>query len=69
MLVKNKVSKCGSVQNIIEEQYGVHGKFGHALDIRLKQVCERRYINLGHTKEEFINLIRKELFRQLGISN
>lgn len=31
----------------------------HALDIRLKQECERKYINLGHTKEEFIKLIGK----------
>lgn len=38
---------------------GVHGKYGHALDIRLKQECERKYINLGHTKEEFIKLIGK----------
>lgn len=38
---------------------GVHGKLGHALDIRLKQECERKYINLGHTKEEFIKLIGK----------
>lgn len=38
---------------------GVHGKYGHALDIRLKQECERKYIKLGHTKKEFINLIGK----------
>ncbi len=38
---------------------GVHGKLGHALDLRLKQECERKYINQGHTKEEFIKLIGK----------
>lgn len=38
---------------------GVHGKYGHALDLRLKQDCEKRYINQGHTKEEFIRLIGK----------
>lgn len=37
---------------------GVHGKLGHALDIRLKQDCEKKYILRGHTKEEFIKLIR-----------
>lgn len=38
---------------------GVHGKLGHALDIRLKQDCEKKYILQGHTKEEFIKLIGK----------
>ncbi len=38
---------------------GVHGKYGYALDLRLKQDCEIRYINQGHTKEEFIKLIGK----------
>ncbi len=30
---------------------GVHGKYGHALDIILKQERERKYIKLGHTKK------------------
>jgi len=38
---------------------GVHGKLGHKLDERLKQECERKYLNKGHTKEEFIKLIGK----------
>jgi len=38
---------------------GVHGKLGHVLNLRLKQECERKYINQGHTKEEFIRLIGK----------
>ena len=38
---------------------GVHGKYGHALDLRLKEDCEKKYINLGNTKEEFIRLIGK----------
>lgn len=38
---------------------GVHGKLGHSLDLRLKETCEKKYINLGHTKEEFIKLIGK----------
>lgn len=38
---------------------GVHGKLGHSLDLKLKETCEKKYINLGHTKEEFIKLIGK----------
>lgn len=38
---------------------GVHGKLGKSLNLRLKQTCERKYISLGHTKEEFIKLIGK----------
>lgn len=38
---------------------GVHGKLGHVLDIKLKQECEKKYLNKGHTIEEFINLIGK----------
>jgi len=38
---------------------GVHGKLGHALDLRLKETCQRKYLNLGHTREEFIKLIGK----------
>ncbi len=39
--------------------FGVHGKHGHSLDIRLKQTCEKKYLLQGHTKEEFIRLIGK----------
>lgn len=38
---------------------GVHGKLGHVLDIKLKQECEKKYINQGHIIEEFIKLIGK----------
>lgn len=38
---------------------GVHGRLGHALDVKLKQECEKKYLNKGHTIEEFINLIGK----------
>jgi hypothetical protein len=38
---------------------GVHGKLGHVLDIKLKQECEKKYLNKEHTIEEFIRLIGK----------
>lgn len=38
---------------------GVHGKLGHALDLRLKESCQKVYIYKGHTTEEFIKLIGK----------
>lgn len=38
--------------------YGVHGKFGRGLDIKLKQDAQRKYEET-HTREEFIKLIGK----------
>lgn len=38
--------------------YGVHGKFGRNLDIRLKQDAQIKYEET-HTREEFIKLIGK----------
>lgn len=38
---------------------GVHGKYGHSLDTRLKQECEKKYILQGNTIEDFIRLIGK----------
>ena len=38
---------------------GVHGKLGHVLDIKLKQECEKKYINQGHAVQDFIKLIGK----------
>lgn len=38
--------------------YGVHGKFGRDLDIKLKQDAQRKYEET-HTREEFIKLIGK----------
>ncbi len=38
---------------------GVHGKLGHSLDLRLKQECERKFINQGHSIEDFIKIIGK----------
>jgi len=35
---------------------GVHGRDGHALDILLKQDCQRKFEET-HTREEFMNLI------------
>lgn len=38
---------------------GVHGKLGHVLDVKLKQECEKKYLNKGHSIEDFIGLIGK----------
>lgn len=38
---------------------GVHGRLGHSLDIRLKQDTEKKFIQQGHTKEEWIKLVGK----------
>ena len=38
--------------------YGVHGKFGRNLDLKLKQDAQRKYEET-HTREEFIKLIGK----------
>ena len=38
---------------------GVHGIYGHSLDLRLKQECEKKYLKEGHTATEFIYLIGK----------
>ncbi len=38
--------------------YGVHGKFGKKLDIKLKQDAQRKYEET-HTREEFMKLIGK----------
>lgn len=38
--------------------YGVHGKFGRDLDIKLKQNAQRKYEET-HTREDFIKLIGK----------
>ena len=38
--------------------YGVHGKFGIDLDIKLKQDAQRKYEET-HTREDFIKLIGK----------
>lgn len=38
--------------------YGVHGKYGRDLDIKLKQDAQRKY-EKTHTREEFIKLIGK----------
>ena len=37
---------------------GVHGKDGHALDLWLKQECQRKYEE-NHSREEFMRLIGK----------
>jgi hypothetical protein len=36
---------------------GVHGRDGHELDLKLKQEQEKKFINEGHTINEFIGLI------------
>lgn len=38
--------------------YGVHGRDGHALDLRLKRECQEKYEE-SHSREEFRRLIGK----------
>jgi Zn-finger protein len=38
---------------------GVHGKNGHEKDIKLKQAAQTAYEDLGHTTEQFRQLIGK----------
>lgn len=40
------------------QTYGVHGMFGHELDLKLKQECQKEY-EKNHTRESFIKLIGK----------
>lgn len=44
----------GALHNQSNE--GVHGKDGHALDLKLKQDCQRKFEE-NHSREEFIELI------------
>ena len=37
---------------------GVHGKNGHQLDMKLKQICQRKYEET-HSREDFLQLIGK----------
>lgn len=39
-----------------EGEYGVHGRDGHELDLRLKRECQRKYEAI-HSREEFMDLI------------
>lgn len=41
-----------------EGTYGVHGKYGHDLDLLLKQTCQKKFEET-HTRSEFITLIGK----------
>lgn len=41
-----------------EGTYGVHGKYGHELDLLLKQTCQKKFEET-HTRSEFIALIGK----------
>lgn len=41
-----------------EGTYGVHGKYGHELDLLLKQTCQKKFEET-HTRSEFITLIGK----------
>lgn len=37
--------------------YGVHGKNGHDKDMALKQAAQAEFERLGHTRQQFIDLI------------
>ena len=46
----------GALHNQSNE--GVHGKNGHALDLKLKQDCQRKFEET-HSREEFMAIIGK----------
>lgn len=46
----------GALHNQSNE--GVHGKNGHALDMKLKQDCQRKFEET-HSREEFLSIIGK----------
>ena len=39
-----------------EGTFGVHGKYGHELDLRLKRECQKHFENT-RSRNEFMNLI------------
>lgn len=49
---------CHLCWNDHEGTYGVHGKYGDELDLRLKQDCQRKYEE-SHPREEFMKLVGK----------
>ena len=53
---KRKISEQNGLK--VWLTYLVHGKYGHELDLRLKQECQKEY-EKNHTREEFIRLIGK----------
>lgn len=41
-----------------QSEKGVHGRDGHALDLQLKQECQRIY-EQTHTRDEFMRIIHR----------
>lgn len=37
--------------------YAVHKKYGHDLDLELKQDCQRAFEAMGHSRQEFADLV------------
>lgn len=57
-----KVWLCGFHHN--ESEYGVHGAYGDNLREELHKNCEKKYLELGHTREEFIKLIGQDFLER-----
>ena len=49
---------CYLCFNHHEGTYGVHGKYGDALDMKLKVECQKKFEET-HSREEFMKLIGK----------
>lgn len=49
---------CYLCQMHHEGLFGVHGKFGHDLDMTLKKLCQEKYEET-HTREDFVSKIGK----------
>ena len=51
-----KVFLCGECHQGTD---GVHGKNGHEKDVELKKIAQQAYEDLGHTTEQFREIIGK----------
>lgn len=47
---------CYLCQPHHEGTYGVHGKYGHELDLKLKQQCQAEF-EKTHTRDDWLDLI------------
>lgn len=42
---------------------GVHGKYGHSLDLRLKEDTEKAFLRQGHSINEWMKLVGKNYLK------
>lgn len=61
---KGKRVECETEQSVIalcwychHGDYGIHGRFGRELDLKLKKELEQKYIDLGYSEEKIYKLL------------